>query len=250
MDQDQLLAVLPNVVSSSRFLPVLKAKQSPSVGSPVFENWADQMETELSPSLVSGAASGVSTWFFGCKVSIKRQYEAVLLSLEAAFLVELTSSIHLATLKIAKSLVISESGFPSAAVVLHDVLLGVSTADIKTVFSVFDSINCVVLKPAGIWCNLGETKAVTTYLGHFYRNLHQIQAIQADYFTVPQILNQFIYAVTNTRDFKLAELKANYAQAINLVINGLSDLDSKLKQLSDSINQKLEEYLADNYIIY
>ncbi|KAG9306820.1 hypothetical protein G9A89_005721 [Geosiphon pyriformis] len=106
--------------------------------------------------------------------------------------------------------------------------------------------------------------------GHFHRNLHQIQAIQADYFTVPQILNQFIRglhssifqyihfmhpadlqaAVTNARDFKAAELEANHAQTINLVMNRLSELDSKLKQFSDSINQKLEGYLADNYAIY
>ncbi|KAG9285374.1 hypothetical protein G9A89_010849 [Geosiphon pyriformis] len=116
----------------------------------------------------------------------------------------------------------------------------------------------------------GENEAVTTYLRHFYRNLHQIQAIQADYFTVPQILNQFIRglcssilqricpmhlvdfqaAVTNAQDFKSAELKANHAQAINLVMNELSKLDSKLKQFNDSINQKLEEYLADNHTIY
>ncbi|KAG9305122.1 hypothetical protein G9A89_007762 [Geosiphon pyriformis] len=116
----------------------------------------------------------------------------------------------------------------------------------------------------------GENEAVTTYLRHFHKNLHQIQTIQADYFTVPQILNQFIKglcssilqqvhpihladlqaAVTNARDFEAAELKANHAQAINLVINGSSELDSKLKQFSNSINQKLEEYLADNYTIY
>ncbi|KAG9293961.1 hypothetical protein G9A89_019299 [Geosiphon pyriformis] len=41
MGQDQSLAVLPNVVSSSRSLSVLEAKQSPPVGSSVFENWAD-----------------------------------------------------------------------------------------------------------------------------------------------------------------------------------------------------------------
>ncbi|KAG9301918.1 hypothetical protein G9A89_020962 [Geosiphon pyriformis] len=70
-----------------------------------------------------------------------------------------------------------------------------------------------------------KTKAVTTYLGHFHRNLHQIQAIDANYFTAPQILNQFIHGLS-------------------------SELDSKLKQFSDSINQKLEEYLADNYTIY
>ncbi|KAG9301967.1 hypothetical protein G9A89_021011 [Geosiphon pyriformis] len=48
--------------------------------------------------------------------------------------------------------------------------------------------------------------------------------------------------VNNTRDFKAAELKANHAQAINLVMNGSSELDSKLKQFSNSINQKLEGY--------
>ncbi|KAG9295051.1 hypothetical protein G9A89_017845 [Geosiphon pyriformis] len=85
-------------------------------------------------------------------------------------------------------------------------------------------------------------------------------AIQANYFTVPQILNQFIRglcssilqyvcpmhladlqtAVMNAKDFKTAKLETNYAQAVNLVMNGSSDLDSKLKQFSESINQKLE----------
>ncbi|KAG9288795.1 hypothetical protein G9A89_023092 [Geosiphon pyriformis] len=72
-------------------------------------------------------------------------------SLEAAFLVELTSSVRLATLKIAKSLVVSEFGSSSAAVVLRDVPLGVSAADIKLALSVFGSVTRVVLKPAGIW---------------------------------------------------------------------------------------------------
>ncbi|KAG9294108.1 hypothetical protein G9A89_021467 [Geosiphon pyriformis] len=72
-------------------------------------------------------------------------------SLEAAFLVELTSSVHLATLKIAKSLVVSESVSSFAAVALQDVSLGVFAADIKIAFSVFGSVACVVLKPAGIW---------------------------------------------------------------------------------------------------
>ncbi|KAG9302100.1 hypothetical protein G9A89_000723 [Geosiphon pyriformis] len=116
----------------------------------------------------------------------------------------------------------------------------------------------------------GETEAVITYLRCFHRNLHQIQAIDANYFTAPQILNQFIRglhssilqhvcplhsgilqdAVTHTRDFESAESEANHAQAINLVINRSSELNSKLKQFSDSINQKLEEYLADNCTIY
>ncbi|KAG9284519.1 hypothetical protein G9A89_014123 [Geosiphon pyriformis] len=37
-------------------------------------------------------------------------------------------------------------------------------------------------------------------------------------------------AVTNARDFEAAELEANHAQAVNLVMNGLSELDFKLKQ--------------------
>ncbi|KAG9303250.1 hypothetical protein G9A89_013576 [Geosiphon pyriformis] len=60
-------------------------------------------------------------------------------------------SVHLATLKIAKSLVVSESGSSPAAVALHDVLLGVSAADIKLALSVFGSVAHVVLKPVGIW---------------------------------------------------------------------------------------------------
>ncbi|KAG9295108.1 hypothetical protein G9A89_006089 [Geosiphon pyriformis] len=100
----------------------------------------------------------------------------------------------------------------------------------------------------------GETEAVTTYLGHFHKNLCQIQAIQADYFTVPQILNQFICGlcssllqcicpihpqtlqntVTNARNFKSAEFKASHAQAVNLVMNGSSELDFKLKQFKDA----------------
>ncbi|KAG9301251.1 hypothetical protein G9A89_012634 [Geosiphon pyriformis] len=71
--------------------------------------------------------------------------------LKAAFLVELTSFVHLATLKIAKSLVVSESGSLFAAVILHNVPLDVFTADIKTAFSVFGMITYVVLNPAGIW---------------------------------------------------------------------------------------------------
>ncbi|KAG9303876.1 hypothetical protein G9A89_005786 [Geosiphon pyriformis] len=116
------------MVSFSRSLLVLKAKQSPLVGLPVLINWADQMKTESSFPLVSGATSD-----------------------NAAFLVELTSSVHLVTLKIAKSLVVSKSGSPFAAVVLHNMSLGVSAANIKTALSVFGMITHVMLKPAGIW---------------------------------------------------------------------------------------------------
>ncbi|KAG9290315.1 hypothetical protein G9A89_007046 [Geosiphon pyriformis] len=107
-----------------------------------------------------------------------------------------------------------------------------------------------------------ENKAVTTYLRCFHKNLHQIQAIQADYFTVPQILNQFIRGlhssilqricsmhpvdlqatVTNAQDFEAAELEASHVQAINLVMNRSSELDSKLKQFIS--NSKLPTQLS------
>ncbi|KAG9289701.1 hypothetical protein G9A89_014436 [Geosiphon pyriformis] len=113
----------------------------------------------------------------------------------------------------------------------------------------------------------GEMEVITTYLECFHQNLRQIQAIDANYFTVPQILNQFIHglyssilqhicllhsgtlqdAVTRTRDFESVKSEANYAQAVNLVINESSKLDSKLEKFSESINKKLEEYLADNH---
>ncbi|KAG9295303.1 hypothetical protein G9A89_021234 [Geosiphon pyriformis] len=97
----------------------------------------------------------------------------------------------------------------------------------------------------------GEIEAVTTYLGCFHQNLHQIQAINANYFTVPQIFNQFIHglrsnilqhvrplhpgtlqdAVTCAKDFESTKSEANYTQAINLVMNRSSELDSKLENL-------------------
>ncbi|KAG9302334.1 hypothetical protein G9A89_008826 [Geosiphon pyriformis] len=115
-----------------------------------------------------------------------------------------------------------------------------------------------------------ETEAVTTYLGRFHRNLGQIQAIDDDYFTAPQIFNQFICGlcssilqhvcplhpdtlqdtVTCARDFESAESEANHAQAVNLVMNGSSELNSKLEKFSESINKRLKEYLADNHAIY
>ncbi|KAG9305287.1 hypothetical protein G9A89_007782 [Geosiphon pyriformis] len=161
MGQDQSLAVLPNMVFSSRLLPVLEAKQSSPIGSPVFGNWANQMETDSSPSLIKLAH--VKTvfqsvhGFLGAKSVLKDNVKLFCVefasqqSLETAFLVELTGSVYLATLKIAKSLVVSESGSSSTAVALCDVSLGVSAIDIKLALNVFGSITHVVLKPAGIW---------------------------------------------------------------------------------------------------
>ncbi|KAG9287866.1 hypothetical protein G9A89_017461 [Geosiphon pyriformis] len=115
--------------------------------------------------------------------------------------------------------------------------------EFKTKFLRYFSNNNSINKLANTFTTIkqGETKAVTTYLGQFHRNLRQIQAIQADYFTD---------AVTNAQDFEAAELEANHVQAINLIMNRSFELDSKLKQFSDSINQKLEGYLTDNHTIY
>ncbi|KAG9289481.1 hypothetical protein G9A89_008042 [Geosiphon pyriformis] len=168
MGLNQPLAILSNVVSSGRSLLVLEAKQSPSVESPVLVNWTDQIKTELSLFLVSGTTSDdawktitslASTLVSGATFKIKLAHVKALFyvkfafqtSLDTVFLVELTSSVCLATFKIAKSLVVSKSGFLSAVVALHDVLLGVSAANIKTAFSVFGIVTRVVLKSAGIW---------------------------------------------------------------------------------------------------
>ncbi|KAG9303674.1 hypothetical protein G9A89_018571 [Geosiphon pyriformis] len=170
---NQPLAVLPNVVSFGRLLPVLEAKQSPPIGLSVLGNWADQIETESSPPLVAftlvlGATFKIKLahvktvfqlvhGFLGAKSVSKNNVKlfcvefASQVSLKAVFLVEFTSFVHLATLKIAKSLVISESGSPSAAIALCDMLLDVFTTDIKMALSVFGSVTYVVLKPAGIW---------------------------------------------------------------------------------------------------
>ncbi|KAG9285007.1 hypothetical protein G9A89_009817 [Geosiphon pyriformis] len=88
------------------------------------------------------------------------------------------------------------------------------------------------------------------WLANTFTTIKQKENKAADYFTAPQILNQFIRSlyssilhcicsmhpanfqatVTNARDFEATKLEANYAQAINLVINRSSELDSKLKQ--------------------
>ncbi|KAG9288707.1 hypothetical protein G9A89_004326 [Geosiphon pyriformis] len=135
-------------------------------------------------------------------------------------------------------------------------------------FSNNNSINCLINMFTTM--KQEETEAVTTYLRCFYQNLRQIQAIDTNYFTASQILNQFIRglhssilqhvhplhpgtlqdAVTHARDFESAESETNHVQAVNLVINRSSELDSKLEKFSKSINKRLKGYLADNHAIY
>ncbi|KAG9302360.1 hypothetical protein G9A89_011786 [Geosiphon pyriformis] len=101
-----------------------------------------------------------------------------------------------------------------------------------------------------------DTEAVTTYLGCFHRNLCQIQAIQANYFTVPQILNQFIRglymdfptAVTYARDFEAAKLEANHTQALTNTrfINLLNGITIREMQIVSKISHVHCRYLISH----
>ncbi|KAG9299985.1 hypothetical protein G9A89_009713 [Geosiphon pyriformis] len=161
MGQDQPLTVLPNVVSSGKSSPVLEAKQSSPVGCQRFAEW---VVSTLVPSatfkikLVHVKTVFQSVHGFLDAKSVSKDNVKLFCvkfasqqSLEAVFLVEFTSFVCLATLKIAKSLVVSESGSFPAAVVLCDIPLSVSAANVKLALSVFGSVTRVVLKPAGIW---------------------------------------------------------------------------------------------------
>ncbi|KAG9303537.1 hypothetical protein G9A89_018433 [Geosiphon pyriformis] len=64
-------------------------------------------------------------------------------SLDAVFLIKLTSSIHLVILKIAKFLVVSESGSPSAAVVLHNVSLNAKLVNLSSGCTAFEISNMI-----------------------------------------------------------------------------------------------------------
>ncbi|KAG9285150.1 hypothetical protein G9A89_004365 [Geosiphon pyriformis] len=109
-----------------------------------------------------------------------------------------------------------------------------------------------------------DHEAITTYLGQFNQILCQILAIKRDYYTVVQVLNQFIKelqssilksirprhptslqdAVTLAHDFESAEQKVNHTQAVNLAINKTFDIDAKITQLSEKLTQKIEGFLA------
>ncbi|KAG9304303.1 hypothetical protein G9A89_019865 [Geosiphon pyriformis] len=58
------------------------------------------------------------------------------------------------------------------------------------------------------------------------------------------------YTVTRARDFESTESEANHTQAINLVMNRSSELDSKLEKFSESINKRLKGYLAETRICH
>ncbi|KAG9300772.1 hypothetical protein G9A89_023570 [Geosiphon pyriformis] len=89
----------------------------------------------------------------------------------------------------------------------------------------------------------GETEAI---LNQFICGLHS-SILQHVHPLHPGTLQD---AVTCVRDFESAESEANHAQAVNLVMNRLSELDFKLEKFSELINKRLEGYLANNHAIY
>ncbi|KAG9306844.1 hypothetical protein G9A89_005745 [Geosiphon pyriformis] len=60
----------------------------------------------------------------------------------------------------------------------------------------------------------------------------------------PRHLTSLQDAVALTRDLESAEQEANHTQAVNLAINGTSDIDTKITQLSEKLTQKIERFLA------
>ncbi|KAG9300880.1 hypothetical protein G9A89_015336 [Geosiphon pyriformis] len=111
--------------------------------------------------------------------------------------------------------------------------------------------------------NTGET--VTQYLARFNQICHQIKAIEQEYYTNPQVLNQFIRrlkssilgrvhpvhpnslpeAITLARALKLAEKEANHSQMVNMVIekNKTETLEKRVTQLGKELSKKIESYL-------
>ncbi|KAG9299314.1 hypothetical protein G9A89_013962 [Geosiphon pyriformis] len=177
MGQDQLLAVLPDVVLSGRLSPILVAKQP--INSNDLKDWADQMEMKSTvPPPVSGAANG-SAWenvnghqrfsgwvasnlVLGAIFKIKMALLGSLFqllpgciglksSLNGATKVAISDGNFLTTLKIAQSSGVTSVFFLSLLVVLCDISLDIFSDNIKTALGIFGVVTSVKLKPAGLW---------------------------------------------------------------------------------------------------
>ncbi|KAG9302213.1 hypothetical protein G9A89_020647 [Geosiphon pyriformis] len=186
MGQDQLLAVLPDVVLSSRSLPIPVAKQL--IISDDLKDWADQMEMEstalppvsenmngyqrfsdwVASNLVLGATFKIKmallSFLFqllpGCigLKSVLRDAVKLLCvefasqeSLNGATKVAIGDEVFLTTLKIARSSGVASVSSPSLSVALHNIPLGTSSDDIKSALGMFGVIISVKLKLAGLW---------------------------------------------------------------------------------------------------
>ncbi|KAG9301600.1 hypothetical protein G9A89_016670 [Geosiphon pyriformis] len=129
IDQDQPLAVLPNVVLSGRSLPISVAKQS--INPDDLKDWTDQMEMEstVPPS----------------------QFLVYLMLVLGATKVAIGDEVFLTTFKIARFSGVASVSSPSLSVVLHNIPLGASSDDIKSALGIFGVVTSVKLKSAGLW---------------------------------------------------------------------------------------------------
>ncbi|KAG9301535.1 hypothetical protein G9A89_008387 [Geosiphon pyriformis] len=130
MGQNQPLAMLPDVVLSSRLSPIPVAKQS--INPDDLKDWADQMEME----------STVPSQFL---------VQLTLVLGRIATKVAIGDEVFLTSLKIAWSSEVASVSSPSLSVALCDVPLGTSSDDIKTALGIFGVVTSVKLKSAGLW---------------------------------------------------------------------------------------------------
>ncbi|KAG9305315.1 hypothetical protein G9A89_007810 [Geosiphon pyriformis] len=111
--------------------------------------------------------------------------------------------------------------------------------------------------------NTGKT--VTQYLAQFNRICHQIEAIEQEYYTDPQVLNQFIRelkssilgrvrpahlnslpeAITLARALESAKKEANHSQMVNMVMeeNKTETLEKRVTRLGEELSKKIGSYL-------
>ncbi|KAG9297383.1 hypothetical protein G9A89_009467 [Geosiphon pyriformis] len=151
--QDQLLAVLLNVVISGRFFSAIKAKQ--------FSGW---VASTLVPSAIFKIKMALFNSLFqllsGCIGLISVSQDVVKLfcvefasqkSLNSATKVVIDNKVFLTTFKIAQSSGVVYVFSLLLLVALHDVPLSTSSDDIKSVLGIFGVVTFVKLKSAGLW---------------------------------------------------------------------------------------------------
>ncbi|KAG9298279.1 hypothetical protein G9A89_002767 [Geosiphon pyriformis] len=165
MGQDQPLAVLPDVVLSSRSLPIPVAKQS--INPDDLKDWADQMEKESTVLLpVSGVTDG-GAWE---NVNGHQRFSGWVASNLVS--VAIGNEIFLTTFKIAWSTGVAFVSSLSLSVTLHDVSLDTFSDDIKTALGIFGVVTSVKLKSAGLWqyavVHFKDTSSAATALSYWF----------------------------------------------------------------------------------
>ncbi|KAG9300837.1 hypothetical protein G9A89_004467 [Geosiphon pyriformis] len=148
MGQDQPLAVLFNVVISSRLSPIpmeMESTVSSSVSGARFSGW---MASNLIPGATFKIKMVLLGFLFqllpGC-IGLKSEY------LNGATKVVISNEVFLTTLKIAWSSGVASVSFLFLSVALHNISLGTFSNDIKTALGIFGVVTSVKLKSVGLW---------------------------------------------------------------------------------------------------